>query len=153
MRLKAFRCLNVLMLIMLVFQTFSVVYADVPAVLEIRVEKKGDDTVLYIDVRHRSPSSSHYVDVIEIELDDKLEKLDSLEEQKSDKFTESIVIGPGVKDIQVRAHCNIHGWSSWVYEEKEESLGSQNISGLQYLVVLVGIILSMLLLYWIKSRN
>jgi hypothetical protein len=54
------------------------VFADVPSILELKRETRGSETVLLIRVRHNSPSSNHYVDTIDVEIDGKAEKITGL---------------------------------------------------------------------------
>jgi len=129
------------------------VLGDVPTVLEIKREKEGGDTILVIEVRHGLPSSTHYIDLIEIEIDGNLEKLSDLEPQTSTQFTEKLEINAGAKDVRVRAHCNIHGWSSWVNGEEEEPSGRKGISGFPFESIMIGLMLGILLLWWLSRKS
>jgi hypothetical protein len=48
----------------------SFVYGNVPSVLEVEATADGDDTVLGLEISHSSPSSGHYVDSVEVRVDD-----------------------------------------------------------------------------------
>jgi len=90
------------------------VFADVPTVQTIEVTKEAENTILNLQIRHGSPSSNHYVDVIEVEIDERLDQITGLEPQTSTVFIYKHNIGIAqYQNIRARAHCNIHGWSSW----------------------------------------
>jgi len=127
------------------------VYADVPSVLELTVEEEGTDFFLTLEIRHGSPSTNHYVDVIEIEIDGKVEKVDDLEPQKSTIFTYKYNLGKTQpKKIKVRAHCNVHGWSQLKSEEKKDG---GVIPGFPYESILIGIIISLIILWKLQRRE
>jgi desulfoferrodoxin (superoxide reductase-like protein) len=117
--------LKLLMLTSLVFALFSFlveeVYADVPTVLQIENLTEGSLGKIRIHVRHANPSSSHYVDQLEIfgrSGSQSLTKILTLQPQSSNPFTvEASEEVPGSylinAYVKVRAHCNLHGWSNW----------------------------------------
>ncbi len=96
-----------------------IVYADVPTVVELEVETRGEDTVLLIRVRHSSPSQTHYVDEIEVEVDGEVEKIER-DSQSATTFTVEHTVDSEAADIRARAHCTNHGWSRWKSLETEE---------------------------------
>lgn len=149
MRLKGPAIVGAL-LVLLCFSSIPLVYADVPSVLEITMEEAGGDTFIVIEVRHGSPTSSHYVDVIEVEVDGEVERLDDLGPQASARFEERYAVDPDA-EIRVRAHCNVHGWSQWAGEEEEEPGGGGGIPGFPYESMALGAALSLLLL-WRKGN-
>jgi len=90
------------------------VFGDVPTVIKIEALKEGGKTIFEIEIRHSSPSSSHYVDVIEVEVNERLDRVTDLEPQTSTTFMYKHDIGSvQYGNIRVRVHCNIHGWSGW----------------------------------------
>lgn len=92
----------------------TIVLADVPTVLDIEATKEGDNTVLEIEIRHSDPTSTHYIDVIEVEVNERLDRVDGLDPQTTTIFTYNHDIGTvEYEAVRVRAHCNLHGWSSW----------------------------------------
>ena len=74
MRLKVLVYVGLLATVFLLSPSVAFVFADVPSVLELTTEKDGGDNFLVIEVRHSSPTSSHYVDIIEIEIDGELKE-------------------------------------------------------------------------------
>jgi desulfoferrodoxin (superoxide reductase-like protein) len=135
----------VALMVLLCLSSIPLAYADVPSVLEISREEEGGNTFLVIEVRHGSPTSSHYVDVIEVEVDGEVEKLDDLEPQASTRFEERYAVDPDA-EIRVRAHCNVHGWSRWAGEEEGEPVGGGGIPGFPHESVALGAALVLLLL-------
>jgi desulfoferrodoxin (superoxide reductase-like protein) len=114
------------------------IYGDVPSVLEISVVE--DETQINLEVRHGSPSSAHYVDIIEVKIGDETHKI-ILEPQSSVTFSEKIVIDKlDVDEFDVRAHCNIHGWSKWktFKSETEVEDSSNGIPGFPIFSILIG---------------
>jgi desulfoferrodoxin (superoxide reductase-like protein) len=98
--------------------------ADTPVILEIKTSTEGDDTVFNIEVRHNNPTSSHYVNIIEVEVDGDAQRVNNLEPQTSTQFTYKHVLGKSeYQSVRVRVNCNIHGWSSWA------TIGEQPQSG------------------------
>ena len=94
------------------------VFADVPSVTELMIDMNGD--LLTIDIRHSSPSSSHYVDEIQVDIDGNVSVYD-LTEQSSNTFNVNVTVDTdGASEIMVRAHCNVHGWSTWSILEGDE---------------------------------
>ena len=106
-------------IIIMLFLNFAVtVFADVPMVQKIDVTKDGEITILNFQIRHGSPSTNHYIDIIEVEINERLEptrtRINDLEPQTSTVFSYEYNIGTvQYESIKVRVHCNIHGWSSW----------------------------------------
>lgn len=115
-------------LVIFCLSSIPLAHADVPTVLEMTREEEGGETFLVIEVRHNYPTSSHYVDVIEIEVDGRVEKLDDVGPQTGTRFEERYSVHPDA-EIRVRAHCNVHGWSPWAAEEEEETGGGGGIPG------------------------
>lgn len=149
MRLKG-PAMVVALLVLLCLSSIPLAHADVPSVLEITRVEEGGDTFLVIEVRHGSPTSSHYVDVIEVEVDGMVERLDDLGPQASARFEVRYAVDPDAK-IRVRAHCIVHGWGLWAGEEGEEPGGGGGIPGFPLESMVLGAALVLLLL-WRKSN-
>jgi hypothetical protein len=102
-------------LTLIVFTLFSMgvntVLADVPTVTSIGVTVETDGRTLTITVRHNGPSSIHYVSELEVKVGDQTEVV-GLDPQSASAFTEEVTIAV-TGDVQVRAYCTLHGWSSW----------------------------------------
>lgn len=90
------------------------VLADVPSVLGIEPWTSGTDTVLNITVRHSFPTSSHYVNKVEVETDENVIGVD-LTPQSTVTFVVQYNMGEvaDTPTVEARAHCNLHGLSSW----------------------------------------
>ena len=93
---------------------FKPVLADVPAVVNIESWTSGSNTILNITVRHSSPTSSHYVNIVEIDIDGTVETV-NLSSQSSATFVVQYNMGGEIDmpEVIARAHCTLHGWSNW----------------------------------------
>ena len=91
------------------------VFADVPDVLDIEFWISGNETILNITIRHASPTASHYVDVVEVDIDGAVHNVPFIPSQSTITFVVQFNMGEitGVPMVKVRAHCNFHGWSTW----------------------------------------
>ncbi len=71
-----------------------------------------DNTILNIKIEHNNPTSSHYVNIIEVGGD--VQSVTDLEPQTSTQFTYQYDLGEvEYENIRVRANCNVHEWSNW----------------------------------------
>ncbi|UCB60828.1 MAG: hypothetical protein JSV75_04325 [Candidatus Bathyarchaeota archaeon] len=99
--------------VLFAFQT-NLVLADIPDVTSVEPWTSGTDTILNITVRHASPTPTHYVDAVEVDIDGTVEAV-YLEGQSTETFLAQYNMGE-VTDtpaVQARAFCTWHGWSSW----------------------------------------
>ena len=118
------------------------VLADVPTVESIEPWTSETDTILNITVRHASPSSSHYVDKVEVDIDGAVHDID-LTPQSTLTFVEQYNMGEVVDTptVQARAHCTFHGWSGW-----SEPVEVPEFSSIHLLLVLAIVSFAVLLL-------
>jgi desulfoferrodoxin (superoxide reductase-like protein) len=117
-------------------------------------EKEGGKTLLQVEVRHNSPSMSHYVDIIEFDINGEVHRATDLRPQSDRVFTYTYELGDvEASNIKVRAHCNFHGWSSWTFEEKEEEGEGGGIPGFPYESVLLGVLLGGLILWTLQRKR
>ena len=145
----------ILVLILSCLSPAVMVFADVPTVLVITRVEEGDETFLEVEVRHSSPTQTHYVDVIEVEIAGKVEKIDGLEPQTTTKFTTKYKLeDTGASGVKVRAHCNIHGWSQWTIESTEEDeKGGSGIPGFPYGSIALGLTFATVVTLWARRLN
>jgi desulfoferrodoxin (superoxide reductase-like protein) len=103
------------MLLVLVASMFSVMigYANVPTVLSLEIETRGEDNFLIMEVAHSSPTSTHFVATAEIEVGDESVIHLDLIPQTSGTFTIEVEIETMAESIRARVSCTNHGWSSW----------------------------------------
>lgn len=89
------------------------VFAIVPQVTDVVVWNSGGDTILNVTVYHSPVTPSHYVDVIEVDVDGNIQSFPV--EQPTTTFTTPCNLGPieGTPSARARAHCTVDGWSSW----------------------------------------
>jgi len=137
-------------LVLSLIQTL-IVYADVPTVVELVLETRGEDTVLVIRVRHSSPSQTHYVYEIEVEVDGKVEKIER-DSQSDTTFTVEHAVDSKAADIRARAHCTNHGWSRWKGLTEEPSGGGGGIPGFPVEATAIGLAIGAVLL-WVVRRQ
>lgn len=97
-----------------VFLIPNPVLADVPSVLSVDPWTDGTETILNITVRHFGPTSSHYIDTIQVDIDGTVENV-NLDPQSTNPFVMQYSMGDVSSEpsVRVRAHCNLHGWGSW----------------------------------------
>ena len=88
--------------------------ANVPTVLQITNISQGSSGRISLQISHSSPSPSHYVDTVEVDVNGQVKQF-SLQPQTSDPFTVELDLGQlqGTANVRARAHCTIHGWGSW----------------------------------------
>jgi hypothetical protein len=116
------------------------VLADVPTVESIEPWTSETDTILNITIRHSSPTTSHYVDKIDI--DGAVNNV-PLTPQSTATFVVQYNMGEVVNTpiIQARAHCTFHGWSGW-----SESVEIPEFSTAYLLLVLAIVTITVVLL-------
>jgi desulfoferrodoxin (superoxide reductase-like protein) len=117
-------------------------YANVPTVGKVESTKEGNRTILKISISHSNPSSGHYVDIIEIDVDGTVTRIDNIEPQTSVDFEYEHDLGEltGTPTIKVRANCNLHGWSPWFEVREEEEEEQSMIPGFPWEATALGII-------------
>ncbi|WP_455367353.1 hypothetical protein [[Eubacterium] cellulosolvens] len=88
--------------------------ADVPDVLQIENISQELQSKIRLQIRHANPNNNHYVDIIEVDIGGQIKSF-NLQPQSSNPFTEDFELNDiqGTPEIKARAHCNLHGWSSW----------------------------------------
>jgi desulfoferrodoxin (superoxide reductase-like protein) len=103
------------MLLVLAASMFPVMigYANVPTVLSLEIETRGEDNSLIMEVTHSSPTSTHFVATAEIEVGDESVIHLDLIPQTSGTFTIEVEIETMAESIRARVSCTNHGWSSW----------------------------------------
>lgn len=120
----------------------TIVRADVPSVLQINVV----DGKIIAEIRHASPSSSHYVETVEVRIDDNVYKI-NLDPQSEVVFEVEVLLDDvDLTYFEVRAKCISHGWSSWAsYGVEEPTDDAGGIPGFPVLSILAGVALVMLM--------
>ena len=118
MKSKAFLYKNTRMLLyslifimgVLIPFTFPV-KADVPTLLNIEPWISGTETILNITVRHSAPTSSHYINIIQVDVEGTVNDV-NLNSQSINPFIVQYNMGELISEpsVRTRAHCNLHGW-------------------------------------------
>ena len=126
------------------------VYADVPSILNVEHSIDGTDIILNITVRHSGPTSNHYINSVQVEIDGVINTI-NLNQQTTEIFTVQYNMGElnSELSIRVRAHCIIHGYSSWSTSETIPEFGMIN----PIIIVIVLSILLLFLTFKIKTKN
>lgn len=108
-----------LMLVAILFLNHAgTAVANVPTVLQIVNISISSDVEqafkIRLEITHQSPSPTHYVDMIEVQVNGATQQF-SQQPQTTDPFTVELDLGTlqGTAEVKARAHCNIHGWSDW----------------------------------------
>ncbi|UCH02069.1 MAG: hypothetical protein JSV20_09725 [Candidatus Bathyarchaeota archaeon] len=109
---------------LLVLTPIKPVSADTPVIIQINVSTDQDNTLLTIEIKHNNPTSSHYVNRIDVEIDNDVQSITGLDPQTQTQFTYTYDLGAlEYETIRVRAHCNVHGWSSWATHGEQPQQG------------------------------
>jgi hypothetical protein len=106
--------LTLVISVLLIVSFATPVSAIVPQVTNVVVWNSGGDTILNVTVYHDPETSSHYVDEIEVDVNGAVQSF-QVAVQPTTTFTIPCNLGPieGTPSATVRAHCTLHGWSSW----------------------------------------
>jgi uncharacterized membrane protein YozB (DUF420 family) len=105
-----------LVVLFILFSPYFVVpvFANVPTVVQIIISQKGTDTIVTLNINHLNPSSTHYVDTIEIEINGVTQQIENLQPQNQETFSYEYNAGKiNITTVKARAHCTLHGWSDW----------------------------------------
>ncbi len=131
-----------------IFQ-IRVALADVPSVVSIEPWTSETDTILNITVTHSSPTSSHYVNKVEVDVNGTINDID-LTPQSTVTFTVQYDLGELAVEVpvQARAYCTIHGWSNW-----SSPVVVPEFSFVQLLPILAGVSIAVLLLRRVVVKN
>lgn len=128
-----------LLLVLSCLTPLTVIRANVPTVLSLEEVKRGDDDVLIIEVSHMSPSSSHYIDSLEVEVDEEVFTIEDPGEQSATVFTVEHILESSGTSVRARAHCNVHGWSQWTQLGDEPTDQGGGIPGFGYAAMFTGL--------------
>ena len=120
----------------------TIVRADVPSVLQINVVEGK----IIVEIRHSSPSNSHFVETVEVRIDGEVYEID-LDPQTETVFEVEIELDDvNLAYFEVRAKCISHGWSNWSsYGVEEPTDNAGGIPGFPVLSVLAGVALLVIL--------
>jgi hypothetical protein len=107
------------------FSMIPMANANVPTVLQINNISQGSSGRKSLQISHSSPSPSHYVDMVEVDVNGPVKQF-SLQPQTSDPFTIELDLGQlqRTANVRARAHCTIHGWSNWSNQITVPELGA-----------------------------
>ena len=113
MRLRSLARLGMLLILAVSMLPVMIGYANVPTVMSMEIETRGDDSFLIMEISHSSPTSTHFVGTAEVEVgDDSVIHLD-LVPQTSGTFIIEVELESVAESIRARVSCTTHGWSSW----------------------------------------
>lgn len=136
------------MLLVLAISMFPIMigYANVPSVLSMEIDTRGEATFLIMEVTHSSPTSTHFVATAEVEVgDDSVIHLD-LVPQTSATFTIEVELEAMAESIRARVSCTNHGWSSWKALSTEDEDTGGGIPGFPLEAAAIGLMAASFLL-------
>ena len=145
MRLKSLTRLILLLVLAMSMLPVMIGYANVPTVLSMEIETRGEDTFLIVEVTHSSPTSTHFVGTAEVEVGDESVIHLDLVPQTSGTFTIEVELESMAEVIRARVDCTSHGWSSWRSLSIDDKKGGGGISGFPYLSIVLGLVIAGLL--------
>jgi desulfoferrodoxin (superoxide reductase-like protein) len=103
--------IGIVLLLMLSLLSIQLVYADVPTVTDLEITTATEGDTLSVTIRHSGPTNNDYVSKVEVKIGEDVEEFE-LDPQSTVTFTEEFTI-PEDGVVEVRAFCNLHGWSQW----------------------------------------
>jgi hypothetical protein len=113
LKLRRFTSLVVLFILFIPYFVVPV-FANVPTVVQIIVSQKGTDIFVALNINHLNPTSTHYIDTIEIEINGVTQQIENLQPQNQETFSYEYNAGKiNITTVKARAHCTLHGWSDW----------------------------------------
>ncbi len=125
MRLKSLARLGVLLVLAMSILPVTISYANVPTVLSMEIETRGEDTILVMEVTHSNPTPTHFVGTAEVEVGEESVIHLDLVPQTSGTFITEVELESMAEVIRARVDCTTHGWSSW----RKLSTGDQDRGG------------------------
>jgi desulfoferrodoxin (superoxide reductase-like protein) len=137
--------------------------ANIPEVLQIQNITQGSAGRIRLQISHSLPSSTHYVDIVEVDIGGQIRQFDQ-QPQSVDPFTVELDLGQiqGNPNIRARAHCNLHGWSDWstyaiggttTTTAATTSAPSQQIPGFPWESIIVGLSIGLASLFLIGRHK
>lgn len=134
----------------------SPVYAVVPQVTQPVLWQNGSDTVLNITVNHSPEIESHYVNLVEVDINESVQTF-SVAVQLTTTFTVQCNLGAveGTPTIRVRAHCTVDGYSAWQTVGEDGSTQGYDylLIGVVLLVLIISAVVAVFILRRAKSRK
>ena len=128
------------------------VYANVPTVLSLEIETRGEATFLLLEVSHSNPTSTHFVSTAEIEVGDETVIHLDLISQTENTFTIEVELESKADRVRARFSCTTHGWSSWRAFSADSNGRGGGIPGFSIGTVTAGIFAVGLLLWRARQR-
>ena len=146
MRLRSLARLGMLLILAVSMFPVKIGYANVPTVMSMELETRGDDSFLIMEISHSSPTSTHFVGTAEVEVGDESVIHLDLVPQTSGTFTIEVELETVAESLRARVSCTTHGWSSWRRLSTEAEGQGGGIPGFPVEAVAAGIIAAGLLL-------
>lgn len=146
MRLKRLARLGMLLVLASSMLPVIIGYANVPTVLSMEIETRGEAKFLIIEVAHSSPTPTHFVATAEVEIGDESVIHLDLVPQTSGTFTIEVELEAMAESIKARVYCTNHGWSSWKSLPTEDKDNGGGIPGFPIEAVAAALITARFLL-------
>jgi desulfoferrodoxin (superoxide reductase-like protein) len=152
MRLRSLARLGILLVLASSVVPVMIGYANVPTVLSMEIETRGEATFLIMEVTHSSPTSTHFVSTAEVEVGDESVIHLDLVPQTSGTFTIEVELETVAESIRARVSCTTHGWSSWRRLSTETDGRGGGIPGFPIAAVAAGLMTAGFLLRRARER-
>ena len=146
MRLRSLARIGMLLVLAASMLPVMIGYANVPTVLSMEIETRGEDQFLIMEVTHSSPTATHFVGTAEVEVGDESVIHLDLVPQTSGTFTIEVELKSMAESIRARVSCTTHGWSSWRRLSTDGQGRGGGIPGFPVEAVASGILVASLLL-------
>ena len=142
-----------LMVILVSLLPVIISYANVPSMLNIKIEISGYSTILILEVAYSNPTSTHFVNVDEVDFSDEEFSL-TLEPQTSGTFTVEFEVDSTPETLRARAKCTTHGWSQWRrFTITTENGGGGGIPGFPIESIVLGLITALIVYRYALKGN
>lgn len=130
-----------------------IVHANIPTVLSITRRTEGSNTIIDVKVSHTSPSTTHFISLISLDLDGTQKTFTDLTKSTTNEAIFSLNIGStNPKTIKSQATCNIHGPSS-VFTENAAPGTTGGIPGYPLETVVIGSTLAICIAVIVKRKQ
>jgi desulfoferrodoxin (superoxide reductase-like protein) len=148
------------LLLLTVFSVMGIVSGNIPRVAQIDNISQDSSGSIRLQVVHLAPTSTHYVDVVEVEVNMTRTQFNQ-QPQDSNPFTIELDLGPlqGTATVMARAHCTLHGWGDWsnLIQIQRNANTSTNTGQIQIfpvlgVIVIAALVASILIIRRIRNR-
>lgn len=121
-----------------------VVRANVPSVLSVTRRTESGNLIVDVKVNHSQPSETHYISVINLDVDGTMRSFTELPKATLVEATYSLNLGQtSPKAIKAQATCNIHGPGTYLDEASVGNTTPGGIPGYPTEATIFGIVIAL----------